>query len=129
MMQNVIKVFSFGSFEFDPIKQHLIRDGAIIPLRSRSAAVLKVLLENAGQVVSRADLVALVWNDVSVSDGNLNLAIHQVRKALGDDPSNPTYVKTIARTGFVFLTPVFRIRTEDNSVGTMNSSIEVGSVA
>ena len=59
--------------------------GDHVDLRPRSYAVLRLLAENAGRLVTKDDLIAKVWDDVAVTDDSLTQCIADIRKALRDD--------------------------------------------
>ncbi len=61
-------------------ERKLLADGRRVALGSRALDVLTVLVENAGQVVSREELINRVWPDVAVEDNNLNVQISTLRK-------------------------------------------------
>jgi len=97
---------SFGPFAFDPQNRLLWRDEAEIALPPRVLGVLEALLERAGEVVARQDLLDRVWKDAFVTDTSLAEAVSFLRQALGDDPQSPRYIQTVHRRGYRFLAPV-----------------------
>src|SRR3954463_10625132 len=97
---------SFGPFAFDPESRLLWRDGSEIALPPRVIGVLEALLDRAGQVVARQDLLDRVWKDAFVTDTSLAEAVSFLRQALGDDPQAPTYIQTVHRRGYRFVAPV-----------------------
>jgi DNA-binding winged helix-turn-helix (wHTH) protein/TolB-like protein len=101
---------SFGPFEFDSATRELRRNGDIVKLQSQPAQVLAVLVEHAGEVVTRDALRQAVWGgDTFVDfDKGLNFAIAQVRTALGDSADAPTYIRTFPKRGYQFIAPVER---------------------
>ena len=94
---------SFGPFAFDPQSRLLWRDGTEIALPPRVLGVLEVLIERAGDVVGRQDLLDRVWKDAFVTDTSLAEAVSFLRSALGDDPQSPRYIQTVHRRGYRFL--------------------------
>ena len=94
---------SFGPFAFDPQSRLLWRDGTEIALPPRVLGVLEVLIERAGDVVARQDLMDAVWKDAFVTDTSLAEAVSYLRSALGDDPQSPQYIQTVHRRGYRFL--------------------------
>jgi eukaryotic-like serine/threonine-protein kinase len=94
---------SFGPFAFDPQSRLLWRDGSEIALPPRVLGVLEVLLERAGEVVARQDLLDRVWKDAFVTDTSLAEAVSYLRSALDDDPQSPRYIQTVHRRGYRFL--------------------------
>ncbi|HET7618926.1 MAG TPA: winged helix-turn-helix domain-containing protein [Vicinamibacterales bacterium] len=100
---------TFGPFAFDPRNRLLSRQGSgEIALPPRVLGVLEVLVERAGEVVPRQDLLDRVWKDAFVTDTSLAEAVSYLRQALGDDPQAPTYVQTVHRRGYRFVAPVVR---------------------
>ncbi|HEY2434864.1 MAG TPA: winged helix-turn-helix domain-containing protein [Vicinamibacterales bacterium] len=93
----------FGPFAFDPESRLLWRDDTEIALPPRVLGVLEALLDRAGQVVARQDLLDRVWKDAFVTDTSLAEAVSFLRQALGDDPQSPRYVQTVHRRGYRFL--------------------------
>src|SRR5438874_591235 len=77
-------------------------------LQGQPFQVLALLLERAGEVVTREELQKELWpSDTFVDfDHSLNTAINKVREALGDSASSPRYVETLARKGYRFTAPL-----------------------
>jgi DNA-binding winged helix-turn-helix (wHTH) protein/TolB-like protein len=98
----------FGAFEFDTATGELRREGREVRLQSQPAQVLRLLVEHAGEVVTRDTLRAAIWGDDTFVDFDkgLNFAIGQVRAALGDSAEAPTYVRTFPKRGYQFIAPV-----------------------
>src|ERR1051325_2820195 len=99
--------YRFGLFELDDSELVLHREQAIMRLQSQPARVLACLINNRERVVSREELRRCLWDDSTFVDfnGGLNFCIAQVRSTLGDDPSNPCYIRTIPRLGYQFIAP------------------------
>jgi Tol biopolymer transport system component/DNA-binding winged helix-turn-helix (wHTH) protein len=102
------QVFAFGPFEFDARLGLLYRGEEEIYIPPRAAGVLQCLLERPGEVVSKQALVDAVWADSYVSDTSLSEAVGVLRQAIGDDPQNPTYIRTVHRRGYQFIGEVRR---------------------
>ena len=101
-------VIHFADFEFDERAGELRKDGTTTRLEPQPARVLAVLVERAGEVVTRAELQQRVWSgDTFVDfDRGLNYCIAQIREALGDSASEPRFVETLPRRGYRFIAPV-----------------------
>jgi TolB-like protein/DNA-binding winged helix-turn-helix (wHTH) protein/Tfp pilus assembly protein PilF len=84
----------------------LDRQGDRVPLTPKVFDTLRVLVENRGRLVSRDDLVAAVWPDTFVEEGNLASNISILRKALGDAPDGRNYIETIPKRGYRFTAEV-----------------------
>ena len=98
----------FGLFEADLKTGELYRSGIRVRLQAQPFRVLKVLLENAGEVVSREQLQELLWgrNTVIDFDHGLGTAINKIRDSLGDSAENPRFIETLAKRGYRFIAPV-----------------------
>jgi cholera toxin transcriptional activator len=106
--QNNGRVARFGLFELDLSAGELRKNGVRLRLQGQPFQVLALLLERAGDVVTREELQQKLWPaDTFVDfDHSLNTAINKVREALGDSASSPRYVETLARRGYRFIAPV-----------------------
>lgn len=106
--------FRFGLFEFDTTALELRREGAFIRLQSQPARLLACLIERANQVVSREELRKAVWSDETYVDfeRGLNFCISQIRSALKDDSAEPTYIRTVPKSGYQFIAPVQLVCTQ-----------------
>lgn len=100
--------YRFGVFEADVRAGELLRDGSKIRLQEQPFQVLVVLLERAGDIVTREDLRQRLWpSDTFVDfDHSLNTAINKLREALRDSAANPRFIETKARRGYRFIAPV-----------------------
>jgi TolB-like protein/DNA-binding winged helix-turn-helix (wHTH) protein/Tfp pilus assembly protein PilF len=95
----------FDGFEVDIAAHELRRQGTRIRLQEQPFQILSLLLEHAGQVVTREELRRKVWpSSVYVDfDHGLNNAIARLRDALGDDREAPRYIETLPRIGYRFV--------------------------
>jgi DNA-binding winged helix-turn-helix (wHTH) protein len=99
-------VFRFGSFELTPARRQLLRDGRAVKVGSRAFDILVALVESAGRVISKDQLMLQVWSSVIVEDTNLRVHISNLRRLLGDDRLDTRYIVHVARRGYVFVAPV-----------------------
>ena len=95
----------FGIFEADLDLRELRKQGRRVRLQDQPFAVLVLLLERAGSIVTREDLRERLWPaDTFVDfDHSLNTAVNKIREVLGDSATNPRFVETIARRGYRFM--------------------------
>jgi predicted ATPase/DNA-binding winged helix-turn-helix (wHTH) protein len=96
----------FGPFRLAPAERLLEKSGVAVQLGGRALDILIVLLERAGEVVSKRDLIQRVWPDVTVDEGSLRFHIGALRKALGDGESGARYVTNVPGRGYCFVEPV-----------------------
>jgi eukaryotic-like serine/threonine-protein kinase len=102
------RAVKFGVFQADLVARELRKNGAKIRLQDQPFQVLALLLENAGEVVTREKLRQKLWPaDTFVDfDNGLNTAINKIREALCDSAEKPRYVETLPRRGYRFIAPV-----------------------
>ena len=99
---------TFGGFTLRPSERLLERAGRPIHLSARSFDILVVLVDRAGEVVSKKELMARVWSDVTVDEGSLRFHIGNLRKALGDGLAGARYITTASGRGYCFVAPIAR---------------------
>jgi DNA-binding winged helix-turn-helix (wHTH) protein/tetratricopeptide (TPR) repeat protein len=97
------KSFRFGSFTLDLERLCLDGPSGHADLRRKSFDVLRYLVEHAGRIVTKEELVKAVWPDVTVSDDSLTQCISEVRRALGE--ASHQIIKTVPRRGYLFDCP------------------------
>ena len=105
-----------GAWTVEPALNQLSVAGQINRLEPKAMAVLMHLVDRVGEVVSREALLAAVWPGVVVSDDSLTQVVIKLRKALGDDPQQPTYIQTISKKGYRLIAPVVRSAAAPESV-------------
>ena len=98
--------FSFGPFTLLSEQQRLLRANSPVHLGSRALAILSVLVEHAGELVSKHDLLSRVWPDTFVDESNLKVNVSALRKALDEDNSHFSHILTVNGRGYRFVTPV-----------------------
>src|SRR5262245_60808553 len=96
----------FPPFRLDPVNEQVWREGQLVPLRPKLFAILRYLVEHAGRLVPRDELLHAVWPDTVVSESVLRGCIRALREALGDDAEEPHFIETVARRGYRFLAPL-----------------------
>src|SRR6185369_5356952 len=97
---------SFGRHRFDPQTGRLFAGRREVNLTPRAAAVLAVLVERAGELVTRHELFQSVWGDTIVGDAALTACIQELRGALADDTRRPRFIETRHRRGYRFVARV-----------------------
>src|SRR5712691_10101487 len=97
---------SFGPYRLDPGRGQLWRGTQEVKLTLKALAVLRLLVERSGQVVTKEELFRAVWPQTVVSDAALTICIQELRRALRDDARHPRYLATVHRRGFRFLAPL-----------------------
>src|ERR1700682_1178913 len=101
----------FGVFEADLRSGEIRKHGVRIKLHRQPFHVLTVLIERAGDVVTRDELKRRLWpSDTFVDfDVGLNSAVKKLRDALGDSADVPRYIETLPRVGYRFIVPLTQV--------------------
>jgi TolB-like protein/DNA-binding winged helix-turn-helix (wHTH) protein/Tfp pilus assembly protein PilF len=115
------RAFRFGPYTLDLGRGSLTAGERVIDLRPKTFGVLAYLVENAGRLVSKDELMQAVWSDVVVSDESLAKCVSEVRIALGD--GDQRLVKTVPRRGYILDVPVSPVNgTPDRAVPVPGSA-------
>jgi DNA-binding winged helix-turn-helix (wHTH) protein/tetratricopeptide (TPR) repeat protein len=98
--------YRFGPFTLDTASYRLLRDGEPVALSPKIIDLLLYLVARQSALVPKDELFSALWPDVAVTDNALTQAVSELRQALGDDSSSPTYIQTVARRGYRFIASV-----------------------
>src|SRR4030088_3182700 len=97
---------AFGQFRLDRANALLWRGHDRVVLAPKPFEMLCCLVERAGELVTKDDLLETVWPNMHVSESSLSVAMNALRSALGDDRLAPHYIETVTRRGYRFIAPV-----------------------
>jgi transcriptional activator of cad operon len=100
MQSPATTILRIGTWRVNPTSSEISRDGETARLEARTMRLLLTLAERPGEVVSIDDLLNQVWPGVAVSPDSVYQAIASLRRILGDDPKQPTYIATVPRLGY-----------------------------
>lgn len=101
---------TFGQFTLVPAERLLKFKGSPLCLGSRAMDILTTLVEQAGTVVTKKELIARVWPDLTVDEGGLRFQIAAVRKVLKDGQNGSRYIANVPGRGYCFVAPVLKCR-------------------
>src|ERR1700687_3357353 len=93
--------YRFGPFELQPDKRQLLKDGARVSLRPRAFDLLVALVDRAGHLLTKDELLDQVWPKMVVEEAALHVQVSALRKALGADA-----ITTVSGRGYQFTLPV-----------------------
>ena len=99
-------VLTFGPCALNLASAQLTRDGRVVPLTPKAYDVLRYLVEHAGRLVTKQELLDACWPEVFVGDAALKVCIREIRKALDDEVQKPQYIETAHRRGYRFIAAV-----------------------
>src|SRR5262245_61734983 len=120
-------VYEFGGFRADPVRRVLYRHGEPVAITPKALSILLVLLEQAGEVVDKKELIERVWPGTFVSDANLTQNVFSLRKTLGERAGGNRYIVTVPGQGYSFGGEVQRI--ERHSTGEIPIFVEAPAAA
>jgi adenylate cyclase len=104
-----IAVYRFGPFELDGAEYRLLRNGVEVPLQLKAFETLCILVERAGRLLTKDDLLRQLWPGTIVEENNLNKNISMLRKALGECAAGHSYIETVPRVGYRFAAQVEQV--------------------
>jgi Tol biopolymer transport system component/DNA-binding winged helix-turn-helix (wHTH) protein len=106
-------LYEFDDYRLDTRKGVLLRNGDIVPMASKAFDTLRVLVANSGIVMTKDELMDIIWPDTAVEENNLTHYISSLRKILNQDlPGNP-YIETIPKRGYRFVANVREVEVEE----------------
>jgi TolB-like protein/DNA-binding winged helix-turn-helix (wHTH) protein len=108
MSASIKSTFSFRDFELDPLERRLLRAGESIALTPKVFDTLVFLVERAGRLVSKEELIQGVWPRGFVDESNLTKHIWLIRRALGEADQSAEFIETVPKIGYRFVAPVKR---------------------
>ena len=109
-------VVRFGTFEVSFQTGEVRKAGLRIKVQQQPLKLLEALLERPGEVVSREELRARIWPDVSFGDFDqaVNIAVAKLRNALGDSAENPRFIQTLPKRGYRFIGNVSTVEAQQD---------------
>jgi DNA-binding winged helix-turn-helix (wHTH) protein/predicted ATPase len=99
-------VISFPPFRLDPVNEQLWRGRRRVPLKPKTFAVLRYLLDRPQRLVTKDDLLDALWAGVHVGEAVLKTHLREIRRALGDEVRTPRFIETVHRRGYRFIAAV-----------------------
>ena len=108
MEENTPRRYTFGGFLFDTREKTLKKGSRQVSVTPKALEILIILVENAGNVISKEDLFQQVWAETFVEDANLTHHISRLRRALGESDENK-FIETLPKRGYRFVQPVQEI--------------------
>src|SRR5579872_5327978 len=101
-------MYEFDAFRVDPVRRLLLRDGEPLPVTPKALSILLILLERAGEVVEKSELIERIWQGAFVTEANLTQNVFSLRKCLGERANDNRYIVTVPGRGYIFAGEVRR---------------------
>jgi Tol biopolymer transport system component/DNA-binding winged helix-turn-helix (wHTH) protein len=105
--------YEFGAYRLAPNERRLYRDSELVSLPPKEFDLLFLLVRNAGQPVSREDLLKALWPNTVVEEANLNVHVSALRKVLSERSTDKQFIETLPRLGYRFIAPVTTVETPE----------------
>jgi DNA-binding winged helix-turn-helix (wHTH) protein len=121
-MERTPRAYAFGPYRLEPEERILLRDGGRVTLPPKAFEVLVVLVENAGRLVTKEELLRRVWADVFVTEANLTQNISLLRAALGESGQDSQTIETVRGSGYRFHAVVRESGAEPASAGAVTTA-------
>lgn len=97
----------FGDFEFDERSMQLRRAGTLVAIHGQCLDLLALLLDRAGQLITREEMRRILWPDCTVDfEHSLDVLVSRLRVALGDNSKSVRYIQTVPKKGYRFVARV-----------------------
>ena len=111
----------FGTFVLDPSSGQLRKNNLLLKLPPQPFRLLQLLVERAGNLVTREEIQSCLWSEATVVDfeHGINFSIYQIRAAIADNAEKPRYIETLPRRGYRFIAPVERLNEDHSSTSTV----------
>jgi predicted ATPase/DNA-binding winged helix-turn-helix (wHTH) protein len=122
------QVMTFGPFQLRPRENLLLEDDQPVRLGGRAFDMLMALVERPGEVVGKTELIARVWPNTWVEEGNLRFQIAALRRALGDGQGSARYIKSVAGRGYCFVAPVSYSEPSNEAAGPSSATEPLGNL-
>ncbi len=98
--------YAFGPFRVDPVHRILRRDGEIVAIPPKPFSLLLLLIEHRGKVLSKDQLIEMLWCGTVGTEANLSVNIATLRKILGEKPRDHRCIVTVPQQGYSFVADV-----------------------
>jgi tetratricopeptide (TPR) repeat protein/DNA-binding winged helix-turn-helix (wHTH) protein/TolB-like protein len=102
-------LYEFDAFRVDPVRRLLLRDGEPMSITPKAFSILLILIEQAGEVVEKSELIEKIWPGAFVTEANLTQNIFSLRKCLGERANDNRYIVTVPGQGYSFAGDLRRI--------------------
>ena len=97
------QLYEFGPYRLIPAERLLLRDGEPVALTPKAFETLVALVERAGHLAEKDELLKVVWPDSFVEESNLAQNVFALRRALGESKKGKPYIETVPKRGYRFL--------------------------
>lgn len=106
-----MRVYRFGNYYLNKTERRVTENGKYLELTPKTFDVLQLLVEKGGDIVTKEEILGIVWGGSFVDEGNLPVHIMRLRRALGETKAN-RFIETVPGSGYRFVSPVQSVSAE-----------------
>ena len=118
-------IYKFKTFRLEVAERRLFHDGSPVSLTPKAFDTLVYLVERAGHLVEKDELIQAVWPDSFIEEGNLSRTISTLRKTLGQDNNENKFIETVPTKGYRFVAEAETATSETEPSGTSNGLADI----
>ncbi|WP_169568251.1 alpha/beta fold hydrolase [Sneathiella limimaris] len=118
-------IYSFADCTLDTTRHELVRAGAPVKIEPQVFELLTLLVSRAGDLVTKEELIEIVWKSLNISDSAISARINAARKAIGDTDKSNRLLQTVPRLGFRFAAEVTTDKVADTETETQRPEIKI----
>jgi len=122
MAERQTHIYTFGPFRLDTEERLLLLDGEKVSLADKAFETLVMLVENAGHLLGKDDLMGRLWPDTFVEEANLAKHISLLRKVLSEATNGQEFIETVPKRGYRFVAPVNKVGEAENGSQSPSSA-------
>ncbi len=119
--------YTFGPFSLNCEARTLLRGGEPVALTGKTFDTLLLLVQNRGRLVTKDELLSVVWRSTNVEEANLTQSIFSVRKVLGDRPKDHRFIATVPGRGYQFVAHATELAATSQPVFPQSDQVQIGS--
>ena len=112
-------IYAFGQYRLDVVAGILFRGAEPVALGRRAVALLQVLVEGAGNPISKDRLIESAWPGLAIEESNLTVQIAALRRVFAEEPGGNSWIETLPRRGYRYVGPV-AVKEQENQGATGN---------
>lgn len=105
-------IYEFRNFYLNTIERRVIKNGKYLELTPKTFDVLRLLVEKRFEIVTKDEILAEVWNNSFVEEGNLPVHVSKLRRLLNETKDEP-FIETVQGSGYRFISPVQSMNEDD----------------
>src|SRR5215510_1265167 len=113
---------SFPPFHLDMANERLWRGSSLVPLRPKTFAVLRYLVEHPHRLVTKEELLGAVWRGTYVSEAVPRVYVQELREVLEDSAALPRFIETVRGRGYRFIPPITTVSPVPSSQFSVRST-------